>query len=220
MPSNYIPASDSAFDAWQANFYLYVTGHLSQLGLSFVDVVPLAAQRAFWPPAWQAHGRAQADAEAARQLKDDSRAAFEAVIRGLVRRLQASPEVTDAQRAALGLTVPDRTRTPVAPPASRPVVTVDAAGRLRHVLHFVDEHAPAGPARPAGVRGAEIWVKVGAAPADASELRFVTLGTRATQTTEFHGTDAGKTAYYMLRWVNTRGEKGPWSATVSATVGG
>ena len=26
---------------------------------------------------------------------------------------------------------------------------------------------------------------------------------------EYPGTDAGKTAYYMLRWVTTRGENGP-----------
>ena len=28
----------------------------------------------------------------------------------------------------------------------------------------------------------------------------------------------GKTAHYMLRWVKTSGEKGPWSETVSATI--
>jgi len=28
----------------------------------------------------------------------------------------------------------------------------------------------------------------------------------------------GKTAVYMLRWVNTRGEKGPWSEVAAATV--
>ncbi len=33
------------------------------------------------------------------------------------------------------------------------------------------------------------------------------------------GTDANKIAHYMLRWVNTRGEKGPWSETASATIG-
>jgi len=26
-------------------------------------------------------------------------------------------------------------------------------------------------------------------------------------------------AHYMLRWVNTRGQKGPWSETASATIG-
>jgi hypothetical protein len=30
--------------------------------------------------------------------------------------------------------------------------------------------------------------------------------------------DAGKTAHYMLRWVRTTEEKGPWSETAGATV--
>ncbi len=35
-----------------------------------------------------------------------------------------------------------------------------------------------------------------------------------TQTTS----DAGTTVYCLLRWVNTRAEKGPWSAAASATI--
>lgn len=31
---------------------------------------------------------------------------------------------------------------------------------------------------------------------------------------------AGKKPDYMLRWVSTRGANGPWSETVSATIGG
>jgi hypothetical protein len=30
--------------------------------------------------------------------------------------------------------------------------------------------------------------------------------------------DGGKTAVYMVRWVNTQGEKGPWSEITTATV--
>jgi predicted phage tail protein len=38
--------------------------------------------------------------------------------------------------------------------------------------------------------------------------------------TDSAGADAGKTAHYWLRWVNTRGEAGPWSDTISATIPG
>jgi hypothetical protein len=33
------------------------------------------------------------------------------------------------------------------------------------------------------------------------------------------GGGAGKTAHYMLHWVSTTGEKGPWSETAGATIG-
>ena len=45
------------------------------------------------------------------------------------------------------------------------------------------------------------------------------LDTRTPYTADYAGADAKKTAHYMLRWVNTKGEKGPWSETASATIG-
>ena len=69
--------------------------------------------------------------------------------------------------------------------------------------------------------GAELWVKIGdAPPADPSELSFLALDTNTPYLAEYSGVQAGKKAHYMLRWVSTRGDKGPWSETVSATIGG
>jgi hypothetical protein len=69
--------------------------------------------------------------------------------------------------------------------------------------------------------GCEIWVKVGdPVPTDPSQLRFLATDTRTPYVAEYSGEDAGKTAHSMLRWVNTKGEQGPWSQTVSATITG
>ena len=69
--------------------------------------------------------------------------------------------------------------------------------------------------------GCEIWVKIGTTPpADSSECTFLALDTASHYTAEYPGADAGKTAYYMLRWVTTRGDKGPWSETLAATIAG
>ena len=70
--------------------------------------------------------------------------------------------------------------------------------------------------------GCEIWVKVAAtgeaAPASADELSFLSMDTASPYIAEYDGKDGGKTAHYMLRWVKTNGEKGPWSETISATI--
>jgi hypothetical protein len=64
-----------------------------------------------------------------------------------------------------------------------------------------------------------VWVKVGGpAPTDPSELTYLATDTKTPYTAAFDGVDGGKIAYYMLRWVNSRGERGPWSQTVAATV--
>src|SRR5438477_78665 len=74
----------------------------------------------------------------------------------------------------------------------------------------------------AGDLGAEVWMKVcpkgAAAPADPAEMSFVGVQTRTRFTVELTPADAGKAAFYRMRWVNSRGEKGPWSEAVCATI--
>ena len=49
-------------------------------------------------------------------------------------------------------------------------------------------------------------------------LVFLTMTTRPTFRAEFKPGEGGKTAVYMARWINTRGEKGPWSEIATARV--
>ena len=219
MP-DYIPPADAAFNAWAVNFVSYVAANTAALGLVAGDVAALGTANSAWRVAYPALAAAQATAQAARQTKDDARAALETEIRSLARRLQASLDVDDTERAAMGITVADTVATAAAVPATRPLVTVDTSQRLRHVITFVDEGTPTKKAKPKGVMGVEIWVKIGdPAPVDPSELDFLAVDTRTPYTADFGGADGGKTAHYMLRWVNTNGEKGPWSETASATIG-
>ena len=220
MP-DYIPSADGEFDAWQSNFVTYATANAAALGLDpLVDIPPLAAAQGVWSTDYAANTAAQAAAQAARQAKVAARDSYESVIRPLVGVLQASADVDDGERAALGITVPDTKPTPVGPPTSRPVVTVDTAQRLQHTIAFGDELTPTSRAKPDGVRGAQIWVKIGdPPPVDPNELTFLATDTRTPYVANFDGADGNKVAHYMLRWESTRGETGPWSETASATIG-
>ena len=221
MAGDYIPHPDGDFDAWQDNFITYASANAAALGLDpLIDIAPLTAAQTTWTTDRAANTAAQAAAESARQAKDAARGGLEGVIRPLVARLQASPQVDDAERQALGITVRDIIPTPVEPPTTRPVVSVDTSERLRHTIGFADEATPTRKAKPAGVRGAQIWVKIGdPAPVDPSELTFLATDTRTPYVADFDGADANKVAHYMLRWESTRGEPGPWSETASATIG-
>ncbi|MBA7478037.1 hypothetical protein ES707_13452 [subsurface metagenome] len=223
MANDYIPGSDTGFQAWADNFVTYASAHLVELGIAPPDIVPILAGKADFAAKLSANVAAQQAAQSARQAKDDARDELEAAVRQLVRQLQVSSAVDDAERAALGITVPDRIRTATAGDiTTRPVGVVDTSQRLRHEIRFSDEATPTRRAKPAGIMGCEIWVKVAAtgepAPTSADELRFITLDTASPYIAEFDGADGGKTAHYMLRWVKSSGEKGPWSETVSATI--
>ncbi len=54
--------------------------------------------------------------------------------------------------------------------------------------------------------------------ADPAALTLLTMTTKPSFRAEFKADERGKTAIYMARWINTRGEKGPSSEITTATV--
>lgn len=116
-------------------------------------------------------------------------------------------------------------------PTTASTAMVEQTNRLQHTIHFADSTTPTSKAKPAGVRVAQVWVKVGTAPPasegnpdfrcleDFGSLSCAT-DTRTPYVAEFDPADAGKTAYDWLRWENTKGQPGPWSTTASATITG
>jgi hypothetical protein len=218
---DYIPSSDADFDVWTKNFVDTVVANGAALGLSPAQITSLQGAQGDWGVKFPASNTAQAAMNSAVQAKNDSRSGFEELIRSLANIMQSSPQVTDAQRQGLGITVRSTTRTSAGAPTSRPLGTIDTSQRLRHTINFVDETTPTSRAKPDGVQGCEIWMKVdGPPPTDPSQLSYLATDTRTPYTVEFEGSQVGKTAYYMLRWVSTRSEAGPWSQTVSATITG
>lgn len=219
MSTDYIPRPDAEFSGWLTNFINFANANLAALGLTAADIAPLETANTTWNTAYDANLSAQAAAKGTRETKDEARKEAERLARPLVQRLQSGGTVTNAQRQSLGVNVRSTVRVDAGAPTSRPVATVDTSQRLQHTISFVDDQSPNSRAKPTGVSGCEVWVKVGGtAPVDPSELSYLATDTRTPYTAGFDGDDGGKTAYYMLRWVNTRGERGPWSQTVAATI--
>ena len=216
--ADYIPGPDASFQAWQSNFVTYANANLAALGLVAADMTPITTAQTTWASAFPAHVAAVNAAKAAKQTKDEARAAYVAVIRPLVRRLQASAVVSDAEKASLGITVA-QTPSPIGPPTTAPICTIECGNRLQHTLRFVDSATPTRRGKPAGVLGVEIWNHVGVTPPSGeSDLRFVAVDTSAPYVMQFDSSDGGKTNYVWLRWVSPTGERGPWSEQAQATI--
>jgi hypothetical protein len=220
MP-NYYPASDSLFLAWVQNFVTKFVGDEVSYGETAPVGVAIDAAATSFETAYNANVIAQADAENARQDKDTARAALEVLIREVVRRMQGNPAVDDGERESLGIRVYDTELTPSPAPTTRPVGQIDTSQRFKHTVSFRDELNPNSIAKPAGVRACQLFVKIGgAAPVDASECTYIATDTKSPYTYTFEGEDANQIAHWMLRWESTRGETGPWSETISATIPG
>jgi hypothetical protein len=217
--SDYIPSSDAEFDAWSKNFVDKVVANAAALGVTPAQVTSLQGKQTDWGAKYPTSITKQAESNSAVQAKSDSRSGFEDLIRSTVNIIQSSETVTDADRQTLGITVRSTARTAVGPPTTKPIATVDTSQRLQHTINFVDELTPTSRAKPDGVQGCEIWMKVGdPAPNGPNDVRYLALDTRTPYTVQFDAADGGKKAYYMLRWMSTRAETGPWSATLSATI--
>lgn len=219
---HYMPRPDGNFSAWAQHYYDAVEKWYSVQGFDPNELKPLKEALSAWIGAYAAHVKAQAAAEGARQAKDAARAALEKEVRPVTNFVQGYPKTTNADRAEMGITVRDASPTPAPAPSSRPLALVESGQRLTHQLRLVDESTPTRRARPAGVLGAEVWVKLvdadSPAPTDPAALTFLTMTTKPSFRAEFKAGEGGKTAVYMARWVNTRGEKGPWSEVTTATV--
>ena len=219
--AGYVPAADAPFDGWQENWVAYAVANAAALGLDpLVDIPIIQTAQTGWNTDYDAHLTAQAAAQAARQAKDAERAAYTTLLRSYSQQIQKRSGTTDEQRAGLGITVPDTEPTPVPAPTTAPVLNLVTSERLRHLVEASKTAEEGGGlGKPAGVRGVQIWRKIGApAPVDESELEFVSEFTRTRVTLDYQMSQGGQTVYYQARWVSTRGETGPWGELASATV--
>jgi len=220
--ADYIPQNDAKMNLWQKNLVEIVASNKTEWGILDTDLALVKTKQAVWEPAFEKASNKQNRTAADVLAKDEAYDDYVATIRPFVAQwLANNNKVTDADRARMGLTVKTGTRTATPIPTTSPVGSIDFSVRLQHTIHFSDEASPRSKAKPAGVHGCEIYMKIdGEAPKDVSELTYVATDTATPYVVKFDGTKAGKMVYYWLRWVNTRGETGPWSITINAMVMG
>jgi hypothetical protein len=126
--------------------------------------------------------------------------------------------VSDEERDNMKLPIHKKTLTRAATPHTIPHVTTELPAPAVVEFHFRDVNS-LHKAKPAGVHGAEIvWAVLDTPPDDWEQLTHSMFCTRTPLRLTFNGHDRGKTLYYVLRWVNTRGEKGPWSGIQSVII--
>jgi hypothetical protein len=218
--ADFIPKRDGDFDTWQKIFVAYIVSNASQWGFTPAEITALTGLQVKWDLAFTQCAIKQAEAESATQDKSLKYDSFVTTIRNMVKRIQTHPSTTDAQRSAMNITVKDTEPTPVGAPAEAPLIYVDFANRLQHVVHWgpnpMDERRNA---KPRGVASVELRIKIDSPPTGPEDMEFVAIDTGSPYVANMQG-KAGKTVYWLARYLNTKGEPGPWGETVSADVTG
>ncbi len=220
--ADFIPSSDDAFDTLVTNLNTSVTAVTNPLKLDTDQVNAFGAAFSVWSPAWSAWQAMAPEVQAALMSKDTGRAGVEALVRAINAAVQANPAVDSKAKAAAGLPVHKETRTPVGEIETAPMMSRVDNEHLLQRLWFVDAATPATKARPSGAAFCEIRQVVLAAgapaPTDPAAMPLLATDTKPPYRADLNADDIGKTAYYAMRWVNTRGQPGPWSAITSYMV--
>lgn len=219
---DYVPKADADFDNWQSRLISDVKKNAKTWLISEEDMTPIYGLQLRWTDIFAITSNKQNRTSADVQLKKEVREDLEKAIRQMVRQwLANNSRVTDADRIRMGLTVKTGTRTPAAVPASSPMGIIDFSVRLQHSIEFFDEASAHSNAKPEGVHGCEIFVKIdGDAPKSVDEMTYLGTCTASPFVAKYDGTKSGKIAWYWLRWINSRGEAGPWSVAISAMIVG
>jgi hypothetical protein len=219
--SDFIPRPDAEFNVWQGNLVSLIEGNTEAWGIPAEDFTALTAGQTAWTTAFTKASNKQNRSAADVRAKDDARELYEKSLRTFVAQwLASNSKVTDSDRERMNITVRSAVRTPVSVPVTTPVGTIDFSVRQQHSLYFVDS-ATNGKAKPEGVHGCEIWMKNGGeAPKTDADFSYVGIDTKSPYVISFTVSDIGKLVYYRMRWINKRGQTGPWSSTISAVVGG
>jgi hypothetical protein len=219
MSVDTFPSNAAEFNQAQKQLVSAVAADPAKYGLLKDDVLALQANQAAWEAAYAGHIKAQEDARVATQTKDVAQAKLEASMRSAARKINGSTEVDNALRASVGLAPRTGTRSVIGAPTTRPIGRTESTGHFTLVIHFNDEESPTRTAKPEGVQGCQLWCFTGdTAPLDASGYAFLALDTRTPYTHVHVAENAGKTAFYLLRWQNAKGETGPWSSVIAAKI--
>jgi len=214
-----IPNPDELFDKFSIAFVAAAAASPTTYGLTAQDVTDLEDALKVWTPAYAAHLDLNLKASAATSTKKDARKSLKKVVQSKMRKVNALPDVTNAQRAALGMSQHAETAAPITAPTTWPVGRIVDMGARRQQIHWADQLTPTLRAKPHGVQLCEIWVKIGdPKPVDETGCTLVKRATRTPFVYQFAPADVGKTAYWLLRWESTKAEPGPWAPALVVTI--
>lgn len=219
MSTPYIPTKDADLANWEDNFNTLITANPTNYGLVAGDAVTIAGAVNGFLAAYTIAINPTTRTSANIAAKDAARASSLAICRFYAITIRRNQGVSNALKLGLGLTIVDPTPTPIPPPSTSAILSIIAATPLQLTLRFADQNTPDKRAKPAGVLALELFAVASATVVtDPAVLPFFGLTTKQPVALNFSPGDVGKSAYVAGRWVNRKGQVGPWSNIVSFTV--
>jgi hypothetical protein len=145
---------------------------------------------------------------------------LKALMRDIKRRFIFSPPLTEAELISLGLQPKDSTPTTVTPPTGQAEGAITFPARTQHLLGI--KRIAGTPVDPKSHYGFRVYFGAFAEgdqqPVSGMDLRESKFTRQKRMLFTYLPTDTGKTAYYCIRYENSKGDPGPWGPMCSALI--
>jgi hypothetical protein len=216
---DYIPSGDGKFLDWAKKMVEYAKAENARFQVPMPSTEIDTNLRMFdaWYRKCQSSNRGKVDT----LEKDAVRKVLEKECRTYVQGFLAkNPFVTDADRENMGLTVYDTIPTPVQEPEGQAEADITYPGRTQLQLHI--KHVAGTPFNPKASYGYRVYYGVYDAadtpPGSGMDLRESKFTRQKKMMFRFLPGDSAKTAYFCIRYENSKGQTGPWGALFSAVI--
>ncbi|WP_404304983.1 hypothetical protein [Neorhodopirellula lusitana] len=222
MRASYLPSTLSGFNDFCRDFSTEINKAPTDYGLTQTDAEDYAVLQTAFETAYDASispmTRTPYIVTTVRQLRGE----LTKLTRRLVDLCQASADMTDAKRRALGITI-RKNPTPHPVPQTYPLIEIRSQRQNTIKFNLRDVDLRSGRVRkPAGVTGAMVYTHIGNHP-PTSLSDWTLQGTESKTSCEIsmpEDTEFGATLWIAAAWLNTRLESGPLGDPASTRLGG
>ena len=220
MARSYLPASLAAVAIWADNFSTLISANPGLYGLSAGDAAAIATPTNTFDNAYAISQVPATRTPVTVAATQAARNALTSVIRTYGRIISSNAGVSDADKTALGLIIRDPVPTPIPPPATAPILgCIGATPGILTLTYRDSMSAPTVKAKPFGAVGLELHCLFGTvAPITPAATPFVGIITRTPFGLNTSGATPGQTAVMYGRWINAKGEAGPWSPLLTYVI--
>lgn len=219
--ATYFPSREAELLTWAMDFNALVTANPADYGLTAEQADPVTTTVAAFAAAYETATNRETRSPVSIETKKEAKAAMFAAVRTAVNIIQAWPDITDTKRAQLGITVPDRTPTPVPVPETSPrLEVVSVTGR--QIKLNLRPSTGEGRAKPDGVAGANLFYTVGEDYSqDIETWQFKGGQSKTTVTLTIPDTvPGGAKVWLTAQWFNRRAQTGPACPPVETRIAG
>ncbi|OAV67115.1 hypothetical protein Barb6XT_01633 [Bacteroidales bacterium Barb6XT] len=217
MTRDYIPSKDQDWDNWIYNLIEKAQKYKSTFNIPEKVLTDLVAGRFAWSTTYISTLNPATRTPKLIQAKIAARKALEGLARDLVQGyLVHSKEMTDEIRVDFDLRIP-RSHSTIPRPSTAPSLAVHSIGHYE--VEVVLSTEPEGyHGKPEGVSGYQLWTKDGDPPVRPENRKFFGDYSNTRQVISFDSDAAGLSLTFIARWLNAKGQTGPWSNPVTVSI--